>query len=205
MATFWFYIISCILSKGLFGLLSPLCLHFIYINIIIYYPCLQFVSSVLTVNCGACSSHAVTAIWGQAPVAAGMVALTSLYPTTFPSSSLGPWWSPGFLKPHQIWQTNRTISSAKSRDAILRSPNRSWNRHSWDTFCVWLLRSCSLLQRHLAFLHRGCGGCVQGFPVLSHLTDFQNLQWWHDSLPLLDHRNWMNGFWWVVVVEEVFS
>lgn len=124
MATFWFYIISCILSKGLFGLLSPLCLHFIYINIMIYYPCLQFVSSVLTVNCGACSSHAVTAIWGQAPVAAGMVALTSLYPTTFPSSSLGPWWSPGFLKPHQIWQNqqNHIFSKEQRCDSEVTKP-----------------------------------------------------------------------------------
>lgn len=124
MATFWFFIISCILSKGLFGLLSPLCLHFIYINIIIYYPCLQFVSSVLTVNCGACSSRAVTAIWGQTPVAAGMVALTSLYPTTFPSSSLGPWWSPGFLKPHQIWQNqqNHIFSKEQRCDSEVTKP-----------------------------------------------------------------------------------
>lgn len=132
-------------------------------------------------------------IWVQVPVAAGMV----------PSSP----WVPG--GPQAFWnhirydRTNRGVSSAERRDAGLRSSDWSWNRHSWDTFWIWLLRSFSSLQTS-ASLHRGCGG-VPEFPFPSHLTDFQTLQWWHDSLPVLDHRTWMNGFWRVVAVEEVFS
>lgn len=149
MATFWFYIISYILSKGLFGLFSLLCLHFIYINIIIYYPCLQFVLSVLIVNCGGCSSHAVTAIGVRLQLQQEWWPWRPCNQQHFSAPS----WVPG--NPQAFWnhikydKTNRTISSAKGRDAILRSPNRSWNHHSWDTFSVWLPRSCSLLQIQL--------------------------------------------------------